>query len=171
MKQQSVIGIYSTMTKAEAAVRQLSRGQFPMTHISILTMNLNQEKGIVGFVTPDDTLDGNRGNAWIGGMFGFLYGSALLWIPNMGPLYIAGSLAGELSSNIAGTAEAEIPIQLLSSLTGWSVGKNYISKYADALKTGKFLVIAHGIQTETAKAFKILKNTKQDKLDYHRKKN
>ena len=168
IKEQSVVGTYSTMANAEAAVRMLNKGKFPIDQISILTTNLSDEKDVVGFVTQGDVVkEGTKEGAWFGGLFGLLMGTAFIWVPGVGPFYVAGSLAALLVSTLGGTVAGATFAGILSGLASWGVDKKHIIKYADDLKGGKFLVIAHGTPEEVNKAHEILKNSNQEELDIH----
>ncbi len=168
---ESLVGTYSTMGDAEAAVKLLSNGKFPIDHLSILTTNLDSEKDVIGFVTQGDMVkDEAKAGAWFGGLYGLLVGTAFIWVPDIGPLYVAGPLAATLISTLEGAVTGSTLASLLSGLANWSVDKQHISTYADELRAGKFLIIAHGSQQEIAKAEKMLKNTHPKKLNFHTEK-
>jgi hypothetical protein len=167
-KTHSTVGVYPTMADAEAAVRMLSKAKFPVDQISILTTNLSHEKDVVGFVTKGDVVkEGAAAGAWFGGLFGLLAGTAFIWVPGVGPLYVAGSLAALLLSTLEGTVAGAALTGLLSGLVSWGVDKQHIIKYADDLSGGKFLVIAHGTPEEVKKAHEILENSNQVELHLH----
>ena len=99
MSQESVVGVYNTLDMAEAAVRALDAGKFPVNQISILAKDIQDEKKVHGYVTACDvSKTGAKTGAWVGGIFGLLVGSAFLWVPGVGPLIIAGSLAAALAA-------------------------------------------------------------------------
>jgi hypothetical protein len=94
MSDQSVIGVYDTMSKAEEVIGALNSGGFPIKQVSITAQNLESEKEIHGFVTAGDVAKSGAGTgAWLGGLFGLLAGAAFIWVPGFGPLIVAGSLA------------------------------------------------------------------------------
>jgi len=109
---------------------------------------------------------GKLGAFW-GGIWGLLFGSAFFLIPGIGPLVIAGPLV----SWIVGALEGAVVVGGLSALGAglFSLGipKNSILQYETALKAGKFVVIAHGSDVETAQAKKILSDTNSEMLDEH----
>ena len=68
-----------------------------VNQISILAKDIQDEKKVHGYVTACDvSKTGAKTGAWVGGIFGLLVGSAFLWVPGVGPLIIAGSLAAAL---------------------------------------------------------------------------
>jgi hypothetical protein len=96
-----------------------------------------------------------------------LFGSAFFLIPGIGPLLVAGPLVGW----IVGALEGAVVVGGLSALGAglYSLGipKNSILRYETALKTGKFVVIAHGTAAEAARAREIIKRTNPEVLEEH----
>lgn len=75
MSDQSSVGVYETLAQAEAAVRKLDQGRFPITQVSIVAQNLQTEKEVHGFITAGDVAKQGAGTgAWFGGLFGLLMG-------------------------------------------------------------------------------------------------
>jgi hypothetical protein len=168
MTQQSVVGVYDSMAKAEAAVRMLDRDRFPIQQVSIVARNLESEKEIHGYVTAGDVAKSAAGlGAWVGGLFGLLVGAAFLWVPGFGPLLVAGPFAAALLGGLEGALAGAAGGGILGALVGWGVSKEHILKYEEVLKGGKYLVIAHGGDMEVARARKILAATGADELTVH----
>jgi hypothetical protein len=94
-----------------------------------------------------------------GQCFGLLFGSAFFFIPGLGPLIVFGPLVGW----IVGALEGAVVVGGLSALGAalYSIGipKDSIMQYETALKSDKFLVIAHGTADEVAKAKSILETS------------
>jgi hypothetical protein len=108
---------------------------------------------------------GKTGAFW-GGLWGFLVGSAFFWIPGLGPLLVAGPLV----SWIIGALEGAIVVGGLSALGAGLVSagipKDSILRYETALKTDKFVLIAHGTMDETTRAKEILNRTNPVTLEH-----
>jgi len=100
----------------------------------------------------------------MGGFFGLLMGAAFLWVPGIGPLMVAGPFAAALLGGVEGAIAGAAGGGLLGALIGWGVSKQHILKYEEHLKSGDYLVIAHGSQEEVEKARTILVGTKQTEL-------
>jgi hypothetical protein len=166
----SVVGVYTDMDAAEDAVRQLGQGGFPIQHVSILAQDLGSESKIHGFVTSCDVAKSTaRTGAWVGGIFGLLTGAAFLWVPGVGPLVVAGSLASVLLGGLEGAVAGAAVTGLLGWLTSLGISKQHILKYEQSVKAGKYLVIAHGGPDDVAKAKQILAGTKPAELNVHGK--
>jgi hypothetical protein len=109
---------------------------------------------------------GKMGAFW-GGIWGMLFGSAFFLIPGIGPLIVAGPLV----SWIVGALEGAVVVGGLSAVGAglYSLGipKDSILQYETALKTDKFLLIAHGSADEITRAKEILSRTKPETLQHH----
>lgn len=168
MSEQSVIGVYQSMSEAEEAVRTLGRGSFPITQVSIVAQNLESEKEVHGYITTGDVAKtGTSTGAWVGGLFGLLVGAAFIWVPGFGPLLVAGPLAAALLGGIEGAVAGATGGGLLGALVGWGVSKQHILKYEEHLKGGKYLLIAHGSAEEATRAHNILQSTGAAEVTRH----
>ena len=169
MNEQSVVGIYDTMDAAESAVKALDAAKFPVTQVTIVTKDLSSEKTVHGYVTACDvSKKGAREGAWLGGIFGLLVGAALMWIPGVGPVVVAGSLASALLGGVEGAVAGSALGGILSGLAAWGISKQHILKYEETVRGGKYLVIAHGSGDEVDKAQQILAGTGASNLTVHR---
>jgi mannose/fructose/N-acetylgalactosamine-specific phosphotransferase system component IIC len=96
-----------------------------------------------------------------------LVGSAFFVIPGIGPLLVFGPLVGW----IVGAMEGAVVVGGLSALAAglYSIGmpKDSIMRYETAIKSDKFLVIAHGTADEVAKAKSILETAGAVQVDVH----
>ena len=167
-KQNSVVGIYSTHTEAEAAVKELQKSGFDMKKLSVVGKDYHTEENVVGFYNAGDRMKfwGKLGAFW-GGLWGILFGSAFFVIPGLGQLVVLGPLV----TIIVGALEGAIVTGGLTALGAglYSIGipRDSIVKYETALKSDKFLVIAHGSAGDVAKAKSILESTSKEDLVVH----
>jgi hypothetical protein len=70
-------------------VHKLDEAGFPLTHVSIVSQNLQSEKEVIGYITVEGV--SQRGlitGTWAGGLLSMLAGAAFLWIPGFGPLIV-----------------------------------------------------------------------------------
>ena len=156
----AVVAIFNSHTEAEAAVKELQKSKFDMKQLSIVGKDYHTEEHVVGYYNTGDRMRywGKLGAFW-GGLFGFLVGSAFFWIPGIGPIMVAGPLV----SWIVGALEGATIYGGLSALGAglYSIGipKNSVLNYETALKSDKFLVIAHGTADDVQRAKSILEQT------------
>ena len=98
------------------------------------------------------------GDFW-GGLSGLLLGSAYFLIPGLGSVIVFGPLISWIVRALEGAGMAGGLSALGAGLHGIGVPRNRIVEYETALKSDKFLVIAHGSVAETAKAQSIFDTT------------
>jgi hypothetical protein len=164
----SVIGVYTNIDEADAAVQKLGQGGFPIQHVSIITQNLSSERKVHGFVTSCDIARTSaRAGAWVGGIFGALVGAAFIWVPGVGPMIVAGSLAAALLGGVEGAVAGAAGAGVLGWLTSLGISKQHIVKYEESLSAGKVLLVAHGSADEVKKAQAILTVTAPAELTAH----
>jgi uncharacterized membrane protein len=168
MSEQSVVGVYRTMDEAEEAARALDRAKFPVNQISIVTKDISSEKKVHGYVTACDvSKSGAKQGAWLGGIFGLLVGAAFMWVPGVGPVVVAGSLAAALAGGVEGALAGSALGGILSGLAAWGISKQHILKYEEVVRAGKFLLVAHGSPADVEKARGVLSGTGAAELTAH----
>jgi len=164
----AVVGVYNSHTDAEASIKELQRSGFNMKKLSIVGKDYHTEEHVVGYYNTGDRMKvwGKLGAFW-GGLWGMLFGSALFIIPGIGPLVVFGPLVGWIVGALEGAVVMGGLSALGAALYGIGIPKDSIMKYETALKSDKFLVIAHGTADEVAKAKSILKTTGAAEIDAH----
>jgi hypothetical protein len=156
----SVVAIYETHAQAEQAVKELQRSGFDMKKMSIVGKDYHTDEHVVGYYNAGDRMMywGKLGGFW-GGIWGMLFGAAFFAIPGIGPVLVAGPLVAW----IIGALEGAVVVGGLSAVGAglYSIGipKNSIVTYEVALKSDKFLLLAHGTADEVAKARDIMQTT------------
>jgi hypothetical protein len=164
----AVVGIFNSHTEAETSIKELQKAGFDMKKLSIVGKDYHTEEHVVGYYNAGDRMKvwGKLGAFW-GGFWGLLFGSALFVIPGIGPLIVFGPLVGW----IVGALEGAVVVGGLSALAAalFSIGipKDSSIQYETALKSDKFIVIAHGTADEAAKAKSILETAGAAQIDVH----
>jgi uncharacterized membrane protein len=164
----AVVAIYKSHTEAEAAVQELQHSGFDMRKLSIVGRDPHTDEHVVGYYNAGDRMKywGKMGAFW-GGIWGLLFGSAFFLIPGVGPFLVAGPLVGW----IVGALEGAVVVGGLSAIGAglYSLGipKDSILRYETALKTGKFVLIAHGTAAEASRAREIINRTSPEALEEH----
>jgi uncharacterized membrane protein len=164
----AVVAVLPTHTEAEAAIKELNNAGFNMKQLSIVGKDYHIDEHVVGYYNAGDRMKywGKLGAFW-GGLWGMLFGSALFFIPGIGPLMIAGPLV----TWIVGALEGAVVVGGISALGAglYSIGipEDSILKYETAIKSGRFIVVAHGTADEVAKAKQILGTSGAHELEVH----
>ena len=85
----AVVGIYNSHTDAEAAIKELQKSGFDMQKLSIVGKDYQTEEHVIGYYNAGDRMQfwGTRGAFW-GWLCGMLVGSALFFIPGIGPVIV-----------------------------------------------------------------------------------
>lgn len=167
-KYNASVGIFNTHIEAEAGIRELQKSGFDMKKLSIVGKDYQTEEHVVGYYNTGERMMvwGKQGAFW-GGLWGMLFGSALFVVPGIGPLVVFGPLVGW----VVGALEGAVVVGGLSTLAAalFSIGipENSCLQYETALKSDKYLVIAHGSSDETAKAKSILEAGGASHIDVH----
>ena len=164
----AVVGVYNSHTEAEAGIKELQRAGFDMKKLSIVGKDYHSEEHVIGYYNTGDRMKvwGKLGAFW-GGFWGLLFGSALFFIPGIGPIMMFGPIVGW----IVGALEGAVVVGGLSALGAalYSIGipKDSVILYETALKSDKFLVIAHGTADDVARAKSIIETTGATEITVH----
>jgi hypothetical protein len=164
----AVVGIYNSHADAEASIKGLQRSGFDMKKLSIVGKDYHTEEHVIGYYNAGDRMKlwGKRGAFW-GGFWGLLFGSALFVVPGIGPLIVFGPLVAWIVAGLEGAVVVGGLSALGAGLYSIGIPKNSIVQYEAALKSDKFLVIAHGTADEVAKAKSIIEATGAAQTSIH----
>jgi uncharacterized membrane protein len=164
----AVVAVLPTHTQAEEAVKELQKAGFNMRQLSIVGKDYHTDEHVVGYYNAGDRMKywGKLGAFW-GGLWGLLFGSAFFLIPGIGPLVVAGPLVTWIVGALEGAAVVGGLSALGAALYSVGIPKDSILKYETAIKSSRFIVIAHGTADEVAKAKRILGTSGAQEVDVH----
>ena len=128
-----------------------------MNKLSIVGKDYHTVGGVIGYHNVADRMKvwGELGNSW-GGLSGLLMGSAFYFIPGIGPVIVFGPLVGWIIRAVKGAVMTRELSALGAGLHSVGIPKHSIMEYETALKSDKFIVIAHGTPDDIAKARSVL---------------
>ena len=164
----AVVAIYDTHSHAEEALKELQRSGFDMKKLSIVGKDYHTEEHVVGYYNTGDRMKrwGKTGAFW-GGFWGLLFGSAFFAIPGIGPVLVAGPLVAW----IVGALEGAVVVGGFSAVGAglYSIGvpKNSIVQYETAIRSDKFLLLAHGTEDEIERAKGIMRMARPVEVAVH----
>jgi uncharacterized membrane protein len=164
----AVVAIYDSHSQAEEAVKELQKSGVDMKKLSIVGKDYHTDEQVVGYYNTGDRMKywGKLGAFW-GGLWGMLFGAAFFAIPGIGPILVAGPLVAW----IVGALEGAVVVGGLGAVGAglYSIGipKDSVVKYETAIKSDKFLVLAHGTANEVAKAKDIMQTTRPLEVALH----
>jgi len=167
-KNDSIVAIYPPHTAAEAAVKELQQTGFDMKKLSIVGRDYHTDEHVIGYYNTGDRMErwGKMGALW-GGIWGWFLGAGFFLIPGIGPLVMLGPVVGWLVGALEGAVVVGGLSALGAGLYSLGIPKDSVLQYETALKSDKFLVIAHGSSEEVANAKEILDRTNPDEMEHH----
>jgi len=158
--QNASIGIYGVMTEVEAVIRRFQKSGFDLSKVSILACDVRSESRTVGYYLSNGHLNywGTRCGFW-DKIWSMLPEWAFLEVPDLGPVLMAGPLA---SWAVAALRNENIFPQLNAieaALYSIGLSPGARRQCENALKNGRFVVLACGTAEEVARARNVLGNT------------
>ncbi|WP_295754565.1 DUF1269 domain-containing protein [Undibacterium sp.] len=164
----AVVAVFAHHQDAEDAIRKLAGGGFDMTHFSIVGQGFHSEEKVVGFYNMGDRIKfwGKNGAFW-GGLWSLFFGGVFLTIPMVGPVMVLGHLAAMVVAAVEGAVLVGGLSALGAALFSIGIPKDSVIKYEEAVKTDGFLVVAHGLKDEMAKAKAVLEASNPTSIELH----
>jgi hypothetical protein len=164
----TAVAVYNTHSEAEAAVKELQKSGFDMKKLSIVGKGYHTDESVVGFYNTGDRMKHwGKGGAFWGGLWGLIVGAAFFIIPGIGPVLVAGSLGAAIVAGLEGAVVVGGLSAIGAGLYSLGIPKNSVIEYETAIKTDKFLVIAHSTAEEVEKARAILQTTHPASMETH----
>jgi hypothetical protein len=88
-------------------------------------------------------------------------------IPGVGPLLLAGPIVGWLLGALGEAVLVGGLSALGACLYSQGIPKNSVLKYETAVKSGKFVIIAHGTTLDATRARDIISGTNPEAVEHH----
>jgi hypothetical protein len=145
----AVVAICHTHTEAEAAVKELKQAAFNVKKLSIVGKDYHTDKHVVGYYnTGTDHMT--------------YWGTASRGI---GPVLIAGPLLGWVLGALEETVETGGVTAIGAAFNNLGILKDSVLNYETALKSHKFILMAHGTAEEVARAQSIIRTKRARSID------
>ena len=162
----AIVATYKSHTEAESAVKELQQSGFDMKKLSIVGRDYQTDEQVVGYYNAGDRVKywGTLGAFW-GGIWGLLFGSAFFLLPGFGPLLVAGPLVAWIVAALENAVIVGGLSALGAGLYSQGIPKDSVLKYETGIKTGKFVLIAHGTAQDATRAREIIDRTNPDALE------
>ena len=94
-------------------------------------------------------------------------GAAFFTVPGIGQVLVAGPLVAWIIGALEGAVVVGGLGAIGAGLYGIGIPMDSIHQYETALKSDKFVLLAHGTAEEVTKARKILQTTQPEKFEMH----
>ncbi len=159
-KQNSTVAIFSDHTGAEHAVKELQEAGFDIKKLSLVGKDYHSDEHVVGYYNTGDRMRywGKLGAFW-GGLWGLLFGSALFFVPGIGPIVVGGPIVAWIVGALEGAAVVGGISAIGAGLYSIGIPKDSVLRYETSLKANKFLLVVHGTADEVERAGSILQGT------------
>lgn len=164
----NVIAVFDNAEAAHRAAEALIQSGFPKEQISVVgrdneaEANLREELGEARELR-DMVFAGILG----GGLFGFVVGLTLVWLPGVGAVVAGGPLAATLLAGLEGALTGAVGLGLLDALLALGATEEEAREYHRLIQAGHYLVIAHGDPDSVQKAHDLLAAQGAIELDVH----
>ncbi|MEH1860921.1 MAG: hypothetical protein V7L21_23655 [Nostoc sp.] len=153
-KERRTIGVFAGYSDAQLILKELKASNFPMDKVSVIARNTEEKTDIAGVeiientgnTSLEDTAGAVASDAF-GGLTELSVSIALLVIPGIGSVILAGSEVTAIATSLAGGLPA-----LFLSL---GISEKQAQGYSDLVCKGYFLVIVTGIDIEIRLAKRI----------------
>jgi uncharacterized membrane protein len=153
----AVVAVFPNHTDAEVAVKELQASNFNMKQLSIVGKDYQTNENVIGFYNTGNRVQywGKLGAFW-GGLWGIVLGSGFFLIPGVGPVVVAGHLVSCIVAALEGAVVCGGLSALGAGFYSLGIPKDSILQYETAIRSDKFVLVAHGSGEEVAMAKKIL---------------
>lgn len=154
------IHVFNSRAEVKAAIQRLANSGFDTKKLSLVGKGLHsEEEHPVGFYTETEAIKTfGRTDAFWAGVWAFLLAPALLFIPGLGVM----GMAGPVVSALVGGAEGPLMVGGLSALrlalAQLGVPEAHADEYEAALKMDKYVLITHGTEQDAKTVDAILAN-------------
>lgn len=148
-----VIASCETHQHAKEVVEALGRAGWDMTRVSLVGKGDAPADGAHGFFTLGDRVKAwaSTGGLW-GAGWGLLLGAAIVVMPPIGVVAVAGPIATILLSVLEGAAVVGGVSALAAALAEIGMSSEHAANYAEDVRADRFLVIVHGSPQDIARA-------------------
>jgi len=164
----SVVAVFKDHQEAEIAIKELQKSGFDMKQLSIVGKDYHTEEHVVGYYNLGErAASWGRTGAFWGWIWGLLFGSALFFIPGVGPVMFGGPIVSWLIGALETAAVVGGASAFGGALLGYGIPADSVLKYETALKASKFILIAHGTRAQVERLKVILDENKAESSTLH----
>jgi len=164
----AVIAVYKSHGDAEACIQELQHSGFDMKQLSIIGRDYHTDEHVAGYYNTGDRVDTGElkvpsGEACGAGSLARPSWSFLASVPWCSPGPVVGWIIGALEGAVVVGGLSALGACLYSQ----GIPKNSVLKFETALRTGKFIVIAHGTAEEADHARAVMDRSPAEASEQH----
>lgn len=168
IKESIAVAVCKTHKEAEQVVKDLQHSGFDMKKLSIVGKDYHEEDEVVGYYNLGDSMKkwGGLGAFW-GGLWGFIFGAGLFFIPGIGQVVMAGPIISSLIGTLEGAVVFGGISALGAALINFGIPQDSVLKYETELKADKYLVITNGTSSDIDQAREIMSQNNKVETSIH----
>ena len=153
------IHVFNSRPEAMAAIQKLEKTGFDTKKLSLVGTGLDGEQHPVGFYAETDAIKtfGTSDAFWTG-VWALLLAPAMLFIPGLGLMGMAGPVVSVLVGGVEGAVMIGGMSALGLALTKIGVPEAHAAEYEAALKKDKYVLITHGTADDAAQVDAVLEH-------------
>lgn len=164
----SVTAIFTDSTGAAKAIKELRDCGLDMKKVSVVWKDNHAEDYVVSFDKRAEPTKARDKRDLIGGEYwGDLVDIAFLVIPEVGPIVVAGPVAGWIISALDGSIVIGGMSALGAGLVTLGIQRRTVFKYEIAIKSGKMVLITLGTDEDARRTRRVLEKTAAEEIYTH----
>lgn len=157
MAENATVTVFSNPVEASGALRRLQCAGFGAGDVSVAARDVEEEETSACFYRSDAGVRyWGRSEAFWNTVCRTLPGLAILYLPGVGGVLVAGRLAEWVAAGLENAAIFSGLSPLGAALYSIGISREAVAGYETELRAGKYLVVAHGPAGEVARAKRLL---------------
>jgi hypothetical protein len=163
-EENAAVAVYPHFRAAGTAIQRLKESGFEMDKVSVAARDERSGNQVTGYYRGNNGMCywGRLGQFW-GPLWGLLSGWAFFAVPGLGPVLVAGPLAGWIVALLENAAIFGGLTVVGAGLYNIGVAKQSVLECEAALREGKYVVLVHGAGEDVRRARQLL-NLTEDPL-------
>ncbi len=156
-EENAAVAIFKGSRAARSVVQKLEESGFDMGKVSVAALDDRNGNQVTGYYRGNDGMYywGRLEQFW-GPLWGLLSGWAFFAVPGLGPVLVAGPLAGWTVSILENEAVFGTLTVVGAGLYNMGLSKQSVHECEAAMRAGGYLVLVHGSAEEVSWAKELL---------------
>jgi hypothetical protein len=161
-EENAAVAVYQDSQAAGRAIRKLKESGFDMDRVSVAARDERSGNQVTGYYRCDNRIKywGRLEQFW-GPLWGSLSGWAFFAIPGLGPVLVAGPLAGWTVAILENAAIFGGLTVIGAGLYNIGVSKESVLECEAAMRAGKYVLLVHGAVEDVTRAKGLLTMTEE----------
>ncbi len=156
-EENAAVAVFQGSRAAGTAIRRLEESGFDMARVSVAALDERSANQVIGYYKASNGMYywGRLEQFW-GPLWGLLSGWAFFAVPGLGPVLVAGPLAGWTVSILENSAVFGGLTVVGAGLYNMGLSKVSVLECEAAMRAGGYLVLVHGTAEEVGWAKRLL---------------